>query len=342
MTAPSALFNTPVIFSNGGGGAWSGALSLINQSANTVFSGPSVGSPGAATFRSLVPADLPTGIPNGNLQNSSIGFAITTSGTSPSFTSTPVALGGTATLNIPITSAVNTGIVNPTQYNFWTNKVDSTGSSNDTVYEWRNGTRFFRYKMTGGGSGLTSLNGLTGSTQTFATGTAGTDFGISSVGTVHTFNIPTSSASNRGLLSSSDWTTFNGKQAALSGTGYLNFSGTTASYLTPTQVTANLNLATSVLQGLVPASGGGSTNFLRADLTWAAPPSGFPSARACLAPLPLISCRGADQTPGPVAIPQPDARHGQVSAELCPGQRAVLSRSPADAGRATADTMLYK
>jgi hypothetical protein len=63
-------------------------------------------------------------------------------------------------------------------------------------------------------SALTSLNGLTGSTQTFATGTSGTDFAISSSGTVHTFNFPTASASNRGLLSTTDWSTFNAKAAA--------------------------------------------------------------------------------------------------------------------------------
>lgn len=64
------------------------------------------------------------------------------------------------------------------------------------------------------GSGITSLNGELNTTQTFATGSAGTDFAISSSGGTHTFDIPTASSSNRGLLSSSDWTTFNGKQAA--------------------------------------------------------------------------------------------------------------------------------
>jgi len=63
--------------------------------------------------------------------------------------------------------------------------------------------------------GLSSLNGLTANTQNFATGTAGTDFGISSVGSTHTFNLPTASAANRGALSSADWSTFNGKQNSI-------------------------------------------------------------------------------------------------------------------------------
>ncbi len=44
--------------------------------------------------------------------------------------------------------------------------------------------------------------------------------------------------------------------------------------LTGTQATALLDAFTSVLKGLAPASGGGTTNFLRADATWAAPPGG--------------------------------------------------------------------
>jgi hypothetical protein len=65
------------------------------------------------------------------------------------------------------------------------------------------------------GTGITAINSLTGAAQTMAAGTSGTDFAISSSGTIHSFNLPTASASNRGALSSADWTTFNGKQNAL-------------------------------------------------------------------------------------------------------------------------------
>lgn len=55
-----------------------------------------------------------------------------------------------------------------------------------------------------------------------------------------------------------------------------NNTGSTANALdlTQAQLTAELNQFTSSLQGVVPSSGGGTTNFLRADGTWNAPAGG--------------------------------------------------------------------
>lgn len=81
-------------------------------------------------------------------------------------------------------------------------------------------------------TGLNALNGLTAQVQNFATGTSGTDFGINSAGSTHTFNLPTASASNRGALSSTDWSTFNGKFNTPSGTTsqYVRGDGSLATF----------------------------------------------------------------------------------------------------------------
>jgi hypothetical protein len=65
--------------------------------------------------------------------------------------------------------------------------------------------------------------------QSFATGTSGTDFAISSATATHTFNLPTASAANRGALSSTDWSTFNNKFTlpALTSGSVLFSNGTT-------------------------------------------------------------------------------------------------------------------
>ena len=89
------------------------------------------------------------------------------------------------------------------------------------------------------GTGITAINSLTGAVQTLSTGTSGTDFAISSSGTTHTFNLPVASGTNTGKLSSTDWTTFNSKQNALSGTGFVKISGTTISYDNSTYLTSS-------------------------------------------------------------------------------------------------------
>jgi hypothetical protein len=68
-----------------------------------------------------------------------------------------------------------------------------------------------------GGGGITSINSQTGPTITLDEGTAGTDFSITQSTNTIFFNLPSSSASNRGLLTATDWSTFNNKLSNITG-----------------------------------------------------------------------------------------------------------------------------
>ena len=58
--------------------------------------------------------------------------------------------------------------------------------------------------------------------------------------------------------------------------------------VTGTQLTVLANVFSPSLKGLAPASGGGTTNFLRADNSWAAPP-GFPWLEWMSDPIEIVS-----------------------------------------------------
>lgn len=96
-------------------------------------------------------------------------------------------------------------------------------------------------------------------TVNFTTGTTGTDVNVSgspitTTGTI-TLNIPTASATNRGALSSTDWSTFNNKQSAISLT-------TTGNSGAATFVSNTLNIPNYTLAGLGGISGSGTTNYI--------------------------------------------------------------------------------
>lgn len=104
-------------------------------------------------------------------------------------------------------------------------------------------------------TGITTLNTLTAQVQTFATGTTGTDFNIVSAVSTHTFNIPSSSAINRGLLTPADWTTFNNKQNALT-FGNLTDAGTDGIVITG-GTGAVIGTGTSIAQHVADATHNG-------------------------------------------------------------------------------------
>ena len=95
-----------------------------------------------------------------------------------------------------------------------------------------------------GGSitGIASMNGLTGASQSINTGTTGTDFNVNSSGSTHQFNLPVASAANTGKLSSTDWSTFNSKQNAIAYTpeDVANKEDTTINNSTSKYPTVNL------------------------------------------------------------------------------------------------------
>jgi hypothetical protein len=72
-------------------------------------------------------------------------------------------------------------------------------------------------------SSLSTINGQSGPGVTLAAGSAGTDFGITAAANTITFDIPTASAANRGLLSSANWTTFNNKEPAITATSSADY-----------------------------------------------------------------------------------------------------------------------
>lgn len=136
-----------------------------------------------------------------------------------------------------------------------------------------------------GGTGITSLNGITNSVQGLSVGMSGSDFNIASYGSGHTFNLPTASSTARGALSTSDWSAFSAKLESINGltvvaqTLTIGSSGSSPSWLsTGSSHQLNLPTASASKSGILSntdfqtfankqdtLSGGTSSQYLRGD-----------------------------------------------------------------------------
>lgn len=114
---------------------------------------------------------------------------------------------------------------------------------------------------------MTSANTFTLDTSTYLTGNQSITLSgdISGTGTTA---ITTAIGANKVTLA------MMAQMATSSFLGRVTASTGNVEVLTATQATSLLNQFTTTLKGVVPASGGGTTNFLRADGSWASPGAG--------------------------------------------------------------------
>ena len=94
-------------------------------------------------------------------------------------------------------------------------------------------------------TGITGINGLTATTQFFATGTTGIGFNISSSGSTHTFNIPIAGTGVTGLITGTAQTIAGQKTFTSSIIGDLTGTATTATYALQSGFSITSGLATT-------------------------------------------------------------------------------------------------
>ena len=215
------------------------------KTANYVLAGPASGAAAVPTFRGLVVADIPalpyapqtsgTSILYGNGTG---GFSNVTIGSGVSFaagTLSATGSGGTVTSVTGTSPVVSSGGTTP--------DISLASGYGDTKNPYAAKTA--NYVLAGPTSGAAAVpafralvaadipslpygTGTVTSVAALTLGTTGTDLSStvanSTTTPVITLNVPTASATNRGALSSADWTTFNNKQPA--GTYVTSVTGT--------------------------------------------------------------------------------------------------------------------
>ena len=227
-TVTSVGLSAPAIFTvSGSPVTTTGTLTfaLATQTANRVWAGPTSGSAAAPTFRALVANDLPT------VPTNKGGTGLTGVGSADQILKMDIT--GTNLEYADLSAGSSKVVITPSSGDISID-IDQSAMSltsiGGTLSIAKGGTGATTAQgarlavlptftiadagkvlvVNGGGtdvqwstpapSGVTSINALTASAQTMGTGTSGTDFNIVSSGSAHTFNIPSASASNRGLI----------------------------------------------------------------------------------------------------------------------------------------------
>jgi hypothetical protein len=196
-------------------------INFANQTANTIFAGPTTGSAAAPTFRAIVIADLPTiTTAKGGTGLTSIGTGYQLLRTNSGATGLEYATITNGSSKVSVTNGANISIdIVENQISranlIGTTPINGGGTGATTAQTARlallpavasNAGKFLKVNagetdvewatVTGA---IPTINSLSGA-LTIAAGSTGTDFAIASVGTTITINIPSASATNRGLV----------------------------------------------------------------------------------------------------------------------------------------------
>lgn len=250
-----------------------GRVELVPVNANLVYCGPPSGAvPAVPTFRALVAADLGSGAGTATnvLQDNGDG---TTSWVAAPLSVTPAALTKSDDTNVTLTlgGSPSTALVNAASIAVgWTGQLavsrggtglGTLGSANQLIRVNAGGTALEYFTPTYGSGTVTSVAALT-------LGTAGTDLSSTVAnGTttpVITLNVPTASATNRGVLSAADWTTFNNKgngtvtsiaTAGLISGGTITSSGTITTSMSTNKLVGRGTAGTGVMEEITLGTG---------------------------------------------------------------------------------------
>ena len=256
----SGLTSTDAVLLGRNAGS-TGAIQLITLGSNLSFSGTvlnaSGGGGGGGTVTSV-------GVSGGTTGLTFSGSPITLSGTMTMSGTLAVANGGTG-----VTSSTGSGNVVLSTTPTLSKPIITVQDTEFTIQDNADNTKQAKFEASGISTGTTRTYTLPNNSGqlliggTTVTGSGGLTGG-GDISTNQVISVATNGITNA-MLAQIATATFKARSTA--GTGNVED-------LTATQATALLDTFTSGNKGLAPASGGGTTNFLRADGSWANPSSG--------------------------------------------------------------------